>query len=107
MIHPLRLVALGEEEADRNPRGLAMDAAAAAAMSSVDEAAAVMASGDGAGIDDDDDTEMVRTKPARPNLQWKDEGFQASTMAALKQMRKDRHFCDVTLQVSMVGIGSW
>ena len=48
---------------------------------------------------DDDDTEIVRVNPVRPSLRWKDAGFQTQTMEALNQMRKNRHFCDVTLQV--------
>ena len=48
---------------------------------------------------DDDDTEIIRLNPIRPILLWKDAGFQTQTMEALNQMRKNRHFCDVTLQV--------
>ena len=49
--------------------------------------------------DDDDDSQVVRLNPIRPDLRWKDSGFQAQTMEALNQMRKNHHFCDVTLQV--------
>ena len=48
---------------------------------------------------DDDDSEVIRPNPIRPSLRWRDAGFQAQTMEALNQMRKNRHFCDVTLQV--------
>ena len=48
----------------------------------------------------DDDSQVIRMNPIRPNLRWKDSGFQAQTMEALNQMRKNRHFCDVTLQVT-------
>ena len=48
---------------------------------------------------DDDDSQVIRLNPIRPSLRWKDSGFQAQTMEALNQMRKNRHFCDVTLQV--------
>ena len=50
-------------------------------------------------LDDDDDTELVRRKLLKPNLRWKDQLFQDQTLAALHQMRKHKHFCDVTLQV--------
>ena len=50
-------------------------------------------------LDDDDDAELVRKKLVKPNLRWKDSQFQDQTLAALNQMRKHRHFCDVTLQV--------
>ena len=48
---------------------------------------------------DDDDTEMVKLKPELPPLVWKDSSFQDQTLLALNQMRKNKHFCDVTLQV--------
>ena len=51
------------------------------------------------GDDDDLDTEMVRVKPERPRLIWKDGSFQENTLTALNYMRKNKHFCDVTLQV--------
>ena len=50
-------------------------------------------------VDDDDDSEVVRVKPIRPLLRWRDSGFHNQTMEALNQMRRNRHFCDVTLQV--------
>ena len=50
---------------------------------------------------EDDDTEMVKLRPERPNLQWKDGAFQDQTLLALNQMRKNRNFCDVTLQVNV------
>eukprot|EP00096_Caligus_rogercresseyi_P001144 TRINITY_DN1179_c0_g1_i1.p1 TRINITY_DN1179_c0_g1~~TRINITY_DN1179_c0_g1_i1.p1 ORF type:complete len:564 (+),score=160.24 TRINITY_DN1179_c0_g1_i1:20-1711(+) len=34
-----------------------------------------------------------------PNLIWSDTSVHDSTLAALNQMRKNKHFCDVTLQV--------
>ena len=49
--------------------------------------------------EDDDDSQMIRLNPIRPSLRWKDAGFQFQTMEALNQMRRNRHFCDVTLQV--------
>jgi len=51
------------------------------------------------GDDDDLDTEMVRVKPERPRLIWKDGSFQENTLTALNYMRKNKHFCDVTLQI--------
>ena len=50
-------------------------------------------------LDDDEDTELVRKKLVKPNLRWKDSQFQDQTLTALNQIRKQRHFCDVTLQV--------
>ena len=50
-------------------------------------------------LDDDDDTELVRRKLLKPNLRWKDSLFQDQTLTSLHQMRKHKHFCDVTLQV--------
>ena len=49
--------------------------------------------------EDDDDSQMIRSNPIRPILRWKDSGFQFQTMQAFNQMRRNRHFCDVTLQV--------
>ena len=49
--------------------------------------------------EEDLDTEMVKLRPERPKLIWKDHGFQDSTLLALNHMRKNKHFCDVTLQV--------
>ena len=49
--------------------------------------------------EEDLDTEMVKLRPERPKLMWKDHGFQDSTLLALNHMRKNKHFCDVTLQV--------
>ena len=49
--------------------------------------------------EDDLDTEMVKLRPERPRLVWRDGGFQDNTMMALNHMRKNKHFCDVTLQV--------
>ena len=54
--------------------------------------------------DDDDDSQVIRLNPIRPCLRWKDSGFQSQTMEALNQMRKNRHFCDVTLQVRKLDI---
>ncbi|CAB4056548.1 IVNS1ABP [Lepeophtheirus salmonis] len=34
-----------------------------------------------------------------PNLIWTDDNVHDSTLSALNQMRKNKHFCDVTLQV--------
>jgi hypothetical protein len=53
-------------------------------------------------LDDDDDTELVRKRLVKPNLRWKDHLFQDQTLAALHQMRKHKHFCDVTLQVRLL-----
>ena len=49
--------------------------------------------------EDDDDSQVIRLDPIRRSLRWKDSAFQCQTMEALNQMRKNRHFCDVTLQV--------
>jgi len=49
--------------------------------------------------EDDLDTEMVKLRPERPRLVWRDGGFQDNTMMALNHMRKNKHFCDVTLQI--------
>jgi hypothetical protein len=49
--------------------------------------------------EDDDDSQVIRLDPIRRSLRWKDSAFQFQTMEALNQMRKNRHFCDVTLQV--------
>ena len=47
---------------------------------------------------------MVRLKPERPRLIWKDGSFQENTLTALNYMRKNKHFCDVTLQVKEINI---
>ena len=54
--------------------------------------------------EEDDDSQVIRLNPIRPCLRWKDSSFQSQTMEALNQMRKNRHFCDVTLQVSTIRI---
>ena len=51
---------------------------------------------------EDDDTEMVKLKPEMPNLVRKDQGFQDQTLLALNHMRRNRLFCDVTLQVCVL-----
>ena len=54
--------------------------------------------------EEDDDSQVIRLNPIRPCLRWKDSAFQSQTMEALNQMRKNRHFCDVTLQVKIWNI---
>ena len=56
---------------------------------------------------DDDDTEMVKLRPELPNLVWKDNEFQDQTLLALNQMRRNKHFCDVTLQVTDMFCQTW
>ena len=48
--------------------------------------------------DDDDDTEKDGVQP-KPNLRWEDDGLQGQILESLNQMRKNKHFCDVVLQV--------
>ena len=48
---------------------------------------------------DDDDTEVAGVPPVS-DLVWEDDGLRCQTLNALNHMRRNRHFCDVTLQVS-------
>ena len=49
---------------------------------------------------DDDDTEVAGVPPVSALL-WEDDGLRCQTLNALNHMRRNRHFCDVTLQVSL------
>ncbi|XP_059092667.1 influenza virus NS1A-binding protein homolog isoform X2 [Tigriopus californicus] len=49
-------------------------------------------------MDNDDDSEPEGVMP-RPDLLWEDTLLHGRTLQALNQMRKDKHFCDVTLQI--------
>ena len=48
---------------------------------------------------DDDDTEVAGVPPVS-DLLWEDDDLRCQTLNALNHMRRNRHFCDVTLQVS-------
>ncbi len=37
-----------------------------------------------------------------PDLEWEDDGLRAHLLTSLNQMRKDKHFCDVILQVMIL-----
>ena len=49
--------------------------------------------------DDDDDTEVAGVPPVSALL-WEDADLRCQTLNALNHMRRNRHFCDVTLQVN-------
>jgi len=48
--------------------------------------------------DDDDDTEVAGVPPVSALL-WEDDDLRCQTLNALNHMRRNRHFCDVTLQI--------
>ncbi len=52
--------------------------------------------------DDDDDTEKDGDPPL-PDLLWEDSELQSQLLVSLSHMRKNRHFCDVILQVVLNG----
>ena len=49
-------------------------------------------------VDDDDDTEKEGDPPL-PDLLWQDGEMQAQLLVNLNHMRRNKHFCDVILQV--------
>ena len=55
------------------------------------------------GVKSDDDDEAAASVVARPNLSWEDQDLQGQTMETLYQMKKEKQFCDVTLQASARG----
>ena len=62
--------------------------------------------GGGSSSQDDEDTE-VAGHPPNPDFEWEDAELRVSTLNALNHMRRTRHFCDVTLQVSKIKIFSF
>lgn len=48
--------------------------------------------------DHDDDTEKEGVPP-KPDFHWEDNGLHHQTLLTLNKMRKNKHFCDVILQV--------
>ena len=60
----------------------------------------MLLNGASASSDSDDDDDGGASRAARALMQWEDTGAHGHALtAALNQMRKNKHFCDVVLQV--------
>jgi hypothetical protein len=51
--------------------------------------------------DNDDDTEKEGVTP-QPDFHWEDSELHQQTLLTLNKMRKNKHFCDVILQVKII-----
>jgi hypothetical protein len=73
---------------------------AATSMMTTAPTTPIASSNNGNVLTDDDDTDSeVAGLPPNPDLAWEDGELRCQTLNALNHMRKNRAFCDVTLQV--------